>query len=348
MQMPISLASIFVYFCCFAPGVLPGQTRPLDLRLPTDNTALFSSDPSKFYMYTDRNFEGVTSKPWTAGKYGFVRNEKRTAEGVIMTRFHEGLDIRPLKRDSSGKPLDDVRSIAPGKVVHAATVPSQSSYGNYVVVEHDWGYGPFYSLYAHLMTVSVKPGQRVTNASVLGRLGYTGDGINVERAHVHTELNLFLSKRFNAWHDQNFRTPNHHGVYNGINLVGLDLAGLFLAQRENPNLTIPEFMAGMTAYYKVIVPKKGRMELIERYPWLEKNASFAVGAPSWEIHFSSSGVPLAVTPSLTRVSQPQVSWVEYSKTYHAYNTRSRLTGSGSTASLTDSGLRYVELLTGQF
>ena len=33
----------------------------MGLVLPTDNDAIFSSDPSQFYMYTDRNFEGVVS-----------------------------------------------------------------------------------------------------------------------------------------------------------------------------------------------------------------------------------------------------------------------------------------------
>lgn len=37
--------------------ISPLRSEPLGLVLPTDNDAIFS-DPSKFYMYTDRNFEG--------------------------------------------------------------------------------------------------------------------------------------------------------------------------------------------------------------------------------------------------------------------------------------------------
>ncbi|MFT5470296.1 MAG: murein DD-endopeptidase MepM/ murein hydrolase activator NlpD [Verrucomicrobiales bacterium] len=331
-----------------APSLTIAQSKPLQLTLPTDNDAIFSNDPSKFYMYTNRNFEGVSSKPWTGGKYGYVRNQKRSAEGVIMTRFHEGVDIRPVRRDKAGKPLDDVRSIAKGKVVHTNTVSSRSSYGNYVVVEHDWGHGPFYSLYAHLMSVSVKPGQQVSNSSTLGRLGYTGNGLNVERSHLHMELNLLLSSRFEKWHDKHHTSPNHHGLYNGINMVGIDIAGLLIRHRENPNITIPEFIAGMNVYYKVLVPNKGKMELLERYPWIGKNLHLARGNPSWEIHFSKSGVPIAVVPFAEKVNQARVSWVQYSKTFHSYYTRSRVGGSGSKGSLTDSGKKYVELLTGQF
>lgn len=336
----------FIALC--APVAVFAQAKPLGLQLPTDNQAIFSNDPSQFYMYTNRNFEGVSSKPWTGGKYGYVRNQKRTAEGIIMTRFHEGVDIRPVRRDSSGKPLDMVKAIAPGKVVHTSSDSSKSSYGRYVVVEHEWGYGPFYSLYAHLMTVAVKEGQRVNAGADLGRLGWSGSGLNIERSHLHLELNLLLSSRFEKWHSQYFKSPNYHGNRNGINMVGIDIAGLYNKLRTNPNITIPEFVAGMKVYYKVLVPNKGKMEILERYPWIGKNLHLARNNPSWEIHFSRSGVPIAITPSTTKVASPKVSWVEYSKTYHAYNTRSRLSGSGSKAALTDSGLRYIKLVTGQF
>ncbi len=325
----------------------PGTgARALDLQLPTDNRALFSKDPSAFYMYTDRNFEGVSSKPWTAGQYGFVRDQRRTVEGILLTKFHEGLDIRPVKRDAAGNPLDTVRPISPGTVVHVSTDSSRSSYGKYVVVRHDWPEGPFFSLYAHLMDTKVKPGEPVIQGSILGRLGYTGTGINRERAHLHLELNLFLSDRFDAWHASRFRTPNHHGNYNGLNLVGIDLARMFVEHRDNPAIRIAQFLEGEQVHHKVLVPSRGPLPLVQRYPFLLKGGEGP--AESWEIHFDQSGVPLAVVPSTRQATGPQVIWVERSETYHAYKTRGRLTGSGSNAGLSDSGLSYVRLVTGQF
>ena len=50
---------------------------------------------------------------------------------VLYTRFHEGIDIRPLQRDADGEPLDIVHSIAAGKVAYANIVPSYSNYGRY-------------------------------------------------------------------------------------------------------------------------------------------------------------------------------------------------------------------------
>ena len=90
----------------------------LDLVLPTDNDALFSGGWPAFYQYIERDFKGVKSTPWEGGQYGFVRDPIETSAGIVYTRFHEGIDIKPLRRDAGGEPLDDVCAIADGKVVH--------------------------------------------------------------------------------------------------------------------------------------------------------------------------------------------------------------------------------------
>ncbi len=84
----------------------------VDLVLPTDNDALFSGDGAAFYQYVERDYKGAKSTPWEGGRYGFVRDPVDTAGGTVYTRFHEGIDIRPLHRDTNGDPLDEVRAIA--------------------------------------------------------------------------------------------------------------------------------------------------------------------------------------------------------------------------------------------
>ena len=79
-------------------GVHTSLSQGLDLVLPTDNDALFSGDGAAFYQYVERDYKGVKSTPWEGGKYGFVRDPTDTAGGVVYTRFHEGIDIRPLHR----------------------------------------------------------------------------------------------------------------------------------------------------------------------------------------------------------------------------------------------------------
>ena len=324
------------------------QIQRLQLTLPTANRAIFGPDPSRFYMYTNRSFEGRRSKPWQGGKFGYVRTPKRTAAGILFSQFHEGIDIRPSTRDRGNKPLDPVRSIAAGRVIHVSNLAGASNYGRYIVIEHDWGYGRFYSLYAHLAAVNCSAGQPVRPGTAIGKLGYSGTGIDRTRAHLHLELNMMISTAFPRWYSQHFTSPNRHGLYNGLNLVGLDIAGLFLAHQRNPSITIPQFMSGMQVYWKVLIANKGIPALLKLYPWLARDMADADANPSWEISLSSSGVPLAIAPSTKSVSSPTVNWVTYSPTPHSWNTRSRLIGSKSSATLSTSGRRYIQQLSGNF
>lgn len=323
----------------------PGQA--LKLQLPTDNRALLDNNPEKFYMYVYRTFEGETSKPWQGGGYGFVRNLRRTQQGVVPTRFHEGIDIQPVKRDSAGRPLDDVRAIALGRVVYVQGSAGGSNYGKYVVVEHDWGNGPLLSLYAHLASASVKEGQRIPAGHVVGRMGYTGAGLNRERAHVHLELNILLSLQFDAWHKMKFNTRNTHGIHNGMNLAGLDIASLLLAHHRDPGITLPGFLERTPVYYKVTCPRRGKLELTDRYPWIRRGAHHRP-SPSWEISFTPAGFPLAIAPSHREVPKPLVTYVRTTQSRHEYFTLSRVTGTGRRASLTRSGLQHLSLITGEF
>ena len=162
-------------------------------------------------MYVDRIFEGETSKPWEGGSFGYVRNAMRINDEVILTKFHEGIDIAPVNRDRAGNPLDLVSSIADGRVVHISPISGRSNYGKYVVVEHQWENSSVYSLYAHLAEITCKPGDPVRAGSVLGRMGYTGAGINRTRAHLHLELAMLMSRRFDDWQKAFGGGINHHG-----------------------------------------------------------------------------------------------------------------------------------------
>ena len=314
--------------------------QPLKISFPTDNKALIDGQLEDFYMWVPRVFEDQSSRPWTAGQYGFVRTLTRTtSEGVIATKFHEGLDIKPLKRDRRFNPLDEVRAIADGKVVYINRARGGSTYGIYIVVEHDWDCGLFYSLYAHLASVSVETGQQVTSETPLAIMGYTGAGLNQERAHLHLELCMLSSKSFNRW----LGAKSPHGVYDGRNLIGLDLASLFVATQGGSKITIPRFLKSATPYFKIAIPRKHDLEIVKRYPWLAQGDQ-KTESTSWELSFTDSGIPIAVTPSHRKVSQATVTYVRTTRSKHEYYTRNRLTGTGRQASLTSSGRRFIQLL----
>ena len=84
----------------------------IDLTFPTKNRALLEGDGEGFYMFVDRDYEGVKSTPWEGGQYGYVRDPRVTSGGLVYTRFHEGADIKPLERSSDGEPFDIVTAAA--------------------------------------------------------------------------------------------------------------------------------------------------------------------------------------------------------------------------------------------
>ena len=89
--------------------------------------------------------------------------------------WHSGLDL--LSANYGGDGL--IYPLYAGKVLR---VTSGSSYGNCVYVQHPDGY---ITLYAHMRTVYVKAGQSVTEKTVLGIEGATG---NVTGKHLHIEV----------------------------------------------------------------------------------------------------------------------------------------------------------------
>ncbi|MGZ5025267.1 MAG: murein hydrolase activator EnvC family protein, partial [Chthoniobacterales bacterium] len=204
---------------CLTRATAQDTASHLHLSLPTENDALFRGGGPEFYQYITRDFKGEKSTPWEGGQYGFVRNPVETGSGLVYTRFHEGIDIKPMHRDANGEPLDEVRAIADGTVVYVNTVAGYSNYGRYIVVEHRFDGASYYSLYGHLSTALVRLGAKVNRGDALGIMGYTGEGLDRERAHVHLELNLMFNRRFESWYDHFVKNdPNHHGIYNGINL----------------------------------------------------------------------------------------------------------------------------------
>ncbi|MBN8421708.1 MAG: M23 family metallopeptidase [Verrucomicrobia bacterium] len=328
-------------------GLLTGVTSAQQLQLPTANQALFGS-PAEFFQFVDRDFDGAKTTPWEGGQFGFVRDPRHIGGRIAYARFHEGLDIKPVQRDARGNPQDEVGAIADGVVVYAAAAAGLSNYGRYVVVRHDWGGSPYFSLYAHLAAAHVSAGQKVRAGTTLGILGYTGSGIDQRRAHLHVELNLFLSSRFEAWHNANFPTPNHHGLYNGLNLIGLDLQALYLAQQKNPGLSPAAAVKTTEPGYRVAVPGDAEMEILKNYPWLLDGTRPRGKPASWEVTFSRWGLPLTVKASSTAVAAPYITWVKDAGIPHFTHTRGCVTGSGSTGKLTAEGLRFVKLACGWF
>lgn len=315
-----------------------------EISLPTENSALFHGGGADFYQYIEREFQGEKSWPWEGGRYGFVRSPVATAAGLVYTRFHEGIDIKPLRRDGRGEPLDEVHAIADGRVVHANSIPGYSNYGRYVVIEHTWGGSPYYSLYGHLSDISAIVGASVRRGDRIGRMGHSGEGLTQARAHLHLELNLMLNRNFEDWHDRYFaRDPNHNGIYNGINLAGIDIARFFIQHAKDPELTVPRFLAEEEVFYKVTVADSPRLDLRKWYPWMSRGEDG--DAKSWEISFARSDVPLRIEAREEAVAEPVLTFVKKADVDYSYLTRGVIEGRGGRSRLSESGMRLMRLLT---
>jgi murein DD-endopeptidase MepM/ murein hydrolase activator NlpD len=320
------------------------RAEPL-IDFPTDNRALLNGRPLDFFMYVNRDWEGTKSKPWQGGQFGFVRGPIRADGKIVCIQLHEGVDIRPVRRDPHGNPIDEVRAAATGKVVHVSQAANASNYGKYVVVEHLWDGCSYFTLYAHLSSISVEVGQPVRQGDVLGVMGYTGAGIDRERAHTHFEVCMMLSSNFDGWHDLNFpRDPNQHGIYNGLNLVGADPAALLLATNKNPSLRIADFLAVGEPTFKITVRNSPHFFLIRAYPWLVLTGEIA-DPPAWTISFTRYGIPIKIQAAATAVAQPVVAWVKETGQPYSRSTKNFVTGPPGSPRLTESGLRFAKLLT---
>jgi hypothetical protein len=334
-------------FALLLSAALPLVAAPEELRLPTCNDALFNGQPEKFYMYVNRNFEGQATQAWEGGCYGYVRSPVRLPSGeVVLTKFHEGIDIAPTQRDKAGNPLDTITSIADGTVAYVSQVAGQSNYGKYVVVEHRWDDCPVYSIYAHLSEITCKPGDVVTAGAKLGQMGFTGAGIDRPRSHVHLEIVMKFSDRYEDWNKFVGGGKNHHGNFNGMNFTGADAAKFFLERKANPALTFRNFVAAQPVQFKVTVPSRGLPDMAKRYPWMVHGDP--AKAASWEISFSATGQPVAFTASERKVAAPLVTYVRPATIPQNYLTRGLLTGQGETASLSNSGKQLVALVSDDF
>jgi murein DD-endopeptidase MepM/ murein hydrolase activator NlpD len=259
-------------------------------QLPTANRALFETGgEGKFFV-------GTVGKPWMSGCYGCVRSDG--------WQMHEGLDIRCLQRDKRGEPTDPVMATADGTVCYISTKPSLSNYGNYIVVRHQVEGLEIYSLYAHLSAIapglkvgqSVKAGQTI---AIMGHTSNTREQISKDRAHVHFELNLFVSDRFPAWFKKTSPGErNDHGEFNGQNLLGFDPRLILLGEHEEGGqFSVLNFVRDQPALCRVLVRKTD-------FPWVKRYAALIrpnplaqkEGIAGYELALNFNGMAFELIP----------------------------------------------------
>ncbi len=281
MKLPLAILSLG-----FA-GLVSAQTR-LELVWPTPNTAFFEDEPIAAYI------QPTASGDPESGLFGCVRSGGH--------QFHEGLDLKPVCARAHGEPTDEIYAAMDGVVQHVATKAGASSYGRYIVLEHPGATPACYSLYAHLSAVrpGLKAGDTVKRGEVIGTMGRSAGGYAIpkDRAHLHFEIGLVATRDFQTWYGrQKFGSPNLHGMWNGMNLMGIDprdFAEQWGARRVND---IGDYLARLPVAVKVRVSSSRTPDFATRYPSLVKGelppGSLIAG---WEVDCYWTGLPLALRP----------------------------------------------------
>ncbi|HWL17892.1 MAG TPA: M23 family metallopeptidase [Opitutus sp.] len=258
----------------------------VELAWPTPGNAWAEGRPAREFL------QHAGSGDPESGGFGGVRSGGR--------QFHEGIDIKPSARDRQGEPTDPVFAAMDGVVRHVSAVAGRSSYGRYLVLEHPGVSPAVYTLYAHLARIdpSVRVGASVRRGQVLGTMGHTAGGYTIprDRAHLHFEIGLRVTDDFQAWYDsRKFGSRNDHGLWNGMNLMGIDPLDFLEAWRARRVNNFDEYFAEMPVAVRLKIATRRVPDFVRRYPSLvTKPLPMIVGG--WEISFNWSGIPFRWTP----------------------------------------------------
>ena len=235
----------------------------------------------------------VSGEP-ESGLFGCVRSSGG--------QFHEGLDIRATGHDRRGEATDVITAAMDGIVRHVNPSPGNSNYGRYIVIEHPDQTPAVYTLYAHLARVEpgIRPGVAVKRGQEIATMGRSASGsaIPKERSHLHFEIGLVgTTQTFDAWYAwKKFGSPNEHGAYNGMNLLGIDPQDFLREWRRQRVDNVQQYLDRMRAVVKVRVATSRTPDFITRYPSLLRKPMPLGLVAGWEVECNATGLPFAWTP----------------------------------------------------
>lgn len=257
---------------------------------PTPNPAFQAGQPIEAFV------QHTSSGKVESGLFGCTRNSG--------AKFHEGLDLYPIKRSRSGEALDPVYSVLPGRVVHVSRKSGYSSYGRYIVVQHEGESPAFHSLYAHMASIdpAIKVGTRVQAGTELGIMGRSAGGYSIprSRSHLHLELGLQLTDNFQLWFDrQKIGSPNRHGNWNGLNLVSVDPLDFYRQMRDGIVSGFDEYLKRLPVAARIRVHSAKVPSFVQNYPALLRRGYAGRNVVAWDIAFTEFGLPMEWTPRFT-------------------------------------------------
>lgn len=255
----------------------------LALVWPTPNPAFAQGGTIQSYI------QATASKDPQSGLYGLVRNQGK--------KFHEGIDLFGLQFNSNREVLDSIYAVLPGRVIYMNDTESKSGYGRYIVLLHRLEGLMFYSLYAHLHSVNPRIilGMELSEGTNIGRMGRTAGGYTIpkERAHLHFEIGLRYTQQFQSWYDkQSFPSKNWHGIWNGLNLFGVDPLDFYQSIRSGRIVDFSDYLKSLPVLLRVQVPYAGLPDFVRDNPTFLADSDLSMSSiAGWEVSFARFGVP---------------------------------------------------------
>jgi murein DD-endopeptidase MepM/ murein hydrolase activator NlpD len=264
-----------------------GAAERIELAWPTPNPAWAQGKPISQFL------QHAGSGDPASGGFGGVRGGG--------AQFHEGIDLKCLARDRHGEPTDPVFAAMNGIVRYINSTAGDSSYGRYIVLEHPDVTPAVYTLYAHLARIAsgLNVGDRVARGATIATLGHSSGGYMIpkDRAHLHFEIGLATTRNFQAWYDRGkFGSRNEHGMWNGMNLIGIDPLVFFNEWRARRVNNFQEFFGQMETVVRLRIATTRTPDFVTRYPSLLTKPLPLGPVAGWEIRFNWTGLPFAWTP----------------------------------------------------
>lgn len=205
-RTPASVAAAPVDVTAQSVTQAPIEWQPPPLRPPLSRDPL-GRDHYWFIRPVDSNAVNY-------GLFYYPYGSDGNAESPL--RVHHGIDMsNPVGETVRAAGSGTVIWAADGLRVEGGVFENSPSYGNVVVIEHDFGYRgqPLYTVYAHLSAALVRPDQYVEAGDVVGLVGNSG---RVTGPHVHFEVRMGENRYASTYNPVLWMVPYvGHGVIAG-------------------------------------------------------------------------------------------------------------------------------------